>query len=78
MSWIKDQLEDQMNKKVVTNWDDQSGCIFAEKKWVNPKNVNVQKEYLKGDFPRVWCLHESDWCEAKDGDCQIRTDHENE
>ena len=35
---------------VITNWDDLSNCPFARKYWVNPSNVNQEKDYEKGDF----------------------------
>ena len=40
---------------VITDWDDLSNCPFARKYWVNPSNVNQEKDYEKGDFLRVYC-----------------------
>lgn len=66
---------------VVKNWDDMSECMFAEKQWVNPGNIDEPKGYEKGDFLRVWCLHNNDWCECETEDpeyCTIFRDHSNE
>ncbi|HHD2820131.1 TPA: hypothetical protein ACOTGY_001373 [Clostridium perfringens] len=62
---------------VVTNWSELESCYFSEKRWVNPKNIDVEKEYEKGDFLRVWCGHDQCWCHAEMGPeyCCIYTDH---
>lgn len=62
---------------VVTDWDDLQNCPFAEKKWVNRSNVNKEKDYEKGDFLRVFCIHDIGWCNAENGHecCAICTDH---
>lgn len=65
---------------VVSDWSEMKECMFAEKCWVNPKNVDVSKEYELGDFLRVWCLHDECWCSASLGVecCAIYLDHMNE
>ncbi|MCE5222048.1 MAG: hypothetical protein LLF98_12550 [Clostridium sp.] len=72
--------DEEYSRAVVTDWDEVSGCMFSEKAWVNPKDVDTSKSYEKGDFLRVWCIHDGDWCEAENGldCCCIYQDHENE
>lgn len=56
-------------------------CMFARKCWVNPQNVDLNKEYEKGDFLRVYCDHDDTWCSCKiddPDDCQIYFDHNKE
>ena len=66
----------------VVRWSSGMGeCFFAEKRWVNPKNINEPKSFEKGDFPRVYCLHESAWCACVTNDpedCCIYTKHRDE
>lgn len=70
-------MDDFRSKKVIKDWESMKGCIFAEKCWVNPKNIEVAKSYEYGDFPRVWCNHDDGWCEADLGYecCCIYSDH---
>lgn len=65
---------------VVNDWESVSDCMFSEKCWVNPKDIGTSKSYEQGDFLRVWCNHNGDWCEAEYGldCCSIYQDHENE
>lgn len=65
---------------VITNWDELQSCMFAEKRWVNPKSVDISKSYEKGDFLRVFCNHDGEWCQAVFGlnGCKIYEDHEKE
>lgn len=64
----------------VINWGDVKGCQFARKCWVHPSNVDEEKEYEKGCFPRAYCEHDERWCNAEFGyeDCTICMDHLNE
>lgn len=68
------------NTPVITNWEELSQCMFAKKLWVHPSDVNIEKEYEKGDFLRVWCVHDGCWCSEEIGaeNCCIYNDHENE
>lgn len=65
---------------VITNWHNCKNCYFSEKRWVNPKDVNTEKDYETGDFLRVWCAHDQCWCSAEFGYefCCIYRDHEDE
>lgn len=66
---------------VVTDWDNKKSCMFARKCWVNPKNVDREKEYEKGDFLRVYCDHDQMWCSCEfwnTQDCVICSDHTKE
>lgn len=71
---------DNISFPVVTNWDDLSLCPFARKAWVHQGNIDVEKEYEKGDFLRVYCEHDIRWCDAEYGcdNCVICSDHMNE
>lgn len=62
---------------VVTDWEDLKHCPFAEKRWVNPSDVDEEKDYEKGDFLRVFCNHDIGWCSAENGYecCTICLDH---
>ncbi|EHR1327345.1 TPA: hypothetical protein ACF2DS_001264 [Clostridium perfringens] len=73
-------MNDYSKSIVVKNWNEMKECFFAEKRWVNPKDVDVEKEYEKGDFLRVWCAHDQCWCQAELGPeyCCIYTDHRDE
>ncbi len=65
------------HEEIVTNWSTHSMCLFAEKEWVSPKDIQHAKRYELGDCLRVWCLHNSDWCESSDArNCPIRCDHD--
>lgn len=35
---------------VVTDWNNLSNCPFARKYWVNPSNVNQEKDYERVTF----------------------------
>jgi len=74
-------MYDDFTKKVVKDWDSMKSCYFADKRWVNRKNVSEAKEYEEGDFLRVYCTHNQIWCsnETNDpNDCAIFFDHNNE
>lgn len=72
--------DSDVHYSVVTNWNDLQNCPFADKKWVNPSDVEEEKEYKKGDFLRVYCNHDLRWCDAELGYecCVICADHLNE
>lgn len=75
-------MNDEMMYKsiVITDWESVSDCMFSEKCWVNPKDIDNAKSFEKGDFLRVWCNHDGGWCAAENGldGCVIYQDHENE
>ena len=73
-------MHDEFSAKVVTDWDSMKICYFSAKRWVNPKNVNEEKEYEKGDFLRIYCTHDQIWCSCETNDpndCVIFSDHNN-
>ena len=58
-----------MEGRKVVNFCLVSDCDLAEKRYVNPKDVDTAKNYEKGDFIRAFCIKQSDWC-----DCETSAD----